>query len=230
MKTKKIRGKRYTAHKKLAPKVVMDIAKAIETVKKSSYSKYLGKIEAKVNLNIDPKESEHNLRFTLTLPHPIGNKKTVLAFGEFKATKFNMLDVVKADESFVTKLEKNELVPNKDFNIVVCETSFMPKLAKVARILGPKGLMPSPKNGLAGDINKILENLDKGQIEIRNQVDNKVVHLVLGKMDSKEADVIENFNEVIAEIKKRKPSKIKKAFINSVYLKATLGPSVKVSF
>ena len=104
----------------------------------------------------------------------------------------------------------------------------MPKLAKAARILGPKGLMPSPKTETVGEVEAVLDNLDKGKIEVRSQLDNRVVHLVLGTTKTEETKMKENFDKILEELRKREPAKLKKEFIESVFLSATMSKSAKV--
>lgn len=228
MKNKKIRGKNYKKAKKLIKSELLEIEKAIELVKKADYSTYTSSIEVKVNLNVDAKDSEQNVRFTCSIPHPFGEQKKVLAFGEFKETKFNTLKVIKGTEETVEKILAGKFNAKKDFDLVICDASFMPKIAKAARILGPKGLMPNPKTNTVGELDKILPMLDKGQVEVRLQPSNKVIHLVIGKITDKDTNLIENYKTLIDEINKHKPTKVKKIFIQSVYIKSSQSPSIGV--
>jgi len=225
-----MRSKQYkTVAKKVNRKVVLPITEAVDLIKKSSYSKFKGSLELKVNLNVDPKDSEQNVRFVTELPFPTGKTKKVLVISDKKITeKFNTLQVISGGEEIIKKVEEGKLTPQKDFTSVVTEPKYMPNIAKVARILGPKGLMPSPKTGTVGDVEKILKGLDKGQIEIRLQPGNKVVHLTLGTTDSKTEEIAANYKKVIIELKKNKPSKVKKELIISAFLSATMSPAVRV--
>ena len=218
------------AKEKISTNEGLSINEAIDAVKKLSYSKFTGSIELKVNLNIDPKDSEQNIRFTTELPHPTGKKRKVLALTEENLNStYNSLEVIKGNDLSIKKIEESKLLPKTDFDMLITEAKFMPQLAKVARILGPKGLMPSPKSNTVGNVKDILNSLDKGQILIRSQPSNRVIHLVLGKANTSTQELIENFNRVIEDIRKNKPPKVKKEFISSIYLSATMGPSIKVN-
>lgn len=228
MNTKKIRGKKYKASKKLIKNDAISIDQAIELIKKADYAKYKSSVEVKVNLNVDIKDSEQNVRFTCTIPHPFGEQKKVLVFGEFKEATFNTLKVIKGTEETIEKILTGKFNAKKDFDIVVCDASFMPKIAKAARILGPKGLMPNPKTNTVGELNKILPMLDKGQVEVRLQPSNKVVHLVIGKIKDTNENLVENYKTLLEEINKHKPSKVKKTFVQSVYIKSSQSPSIQI--
>lgn len=229
MQNKKVRGQKYIKAKKLVKEQSVDIQKAIELIKKADYSNFKSTVEVKVNLNIDPKDSEQNVRFTTSIPHPFGEQKKVLAFGDFKEAKFNTIKVIKGTEKSIEDIIANKLSPKKDFDIVICTAAFMPKIAKAARVLGPKGLMPNPKTNTVGDLDKILPELDKGQVEVRLQPSNKVIHLVIGKLQDEDTKLIANYTKLIEEINKKKPSKVKKTFVQSVFVKSTQSPSVQVS-
>jgi len=218
------------AKKKIGKEGFMSIDKALEKVSKASYSKFDGSIELKINLNIDPKDSEQNVRFTTELPYPTGRKRKVLVFSSDKieAKKYKTIEVIEANEKSIQKVQDGSLAPKKDFDVVVADSKLMPKIAIIAKVLGPKGLMPSPKTGTVGDVLEILKSLDKGQIEIRSQHNNKVVHLVLGNIKTKQEYLVENFNKIMEEIKKNKPAKVKKSFVQSIYISASMSPSIKV--
>ena len=225
---KKLRGKKYTKAKKLIKEESMPLKEAIEAVKKASYAKFGGVIELKVVVNTDPKDNEQNIRFTCTLPHAFGKKKKVLAFGNFKQGEFKTLEVIGASETSIDDILANKLTPKKDFDMVICEASFMPKLAKAARILGPKGLMPNPKTNTVGELDKILKSLDAGQVEVRVQPSNRVIHLSIGKVETQTEELVKNYKTLIDEINKKKPTKVKKTLIENIYIKATMSPSIKI--
>ena len=229
MKNKKVRGEKYTKAKKLIKTDTMPLKEAIEAVKKASYAKFGGAVELKVVVNTDPKDSDQNIRFTTTVPHAFGKRKKVLAFDNFKSSEFKTLEVISASETSIDDILANKLTPKKDFDIVICEASFMPKLAKAARVLGPKGMMPNPKTNTVGELDKILKALDGGQVEVRTQPSNRIIHLVIGKTDNSTEELIENYTTLVNEILKKKPTKVKKTLIENIYIKATMSPSVKVA-
>ncbi|HHH14291.1 MAG TPA: 50S ribosomal protein L1 [candidate division WWE3 bacterium] len=231
MAKKKQRGKKYLeVKKKVNTKKELPIEEAVKLVKETSYSKFPGKIELKVNVNVDPKDSEQNVRFTTELPHPIpGKKKKVLVFTNEKIEQkdYPNLELTLGDETVIEQIKKGEMDVS-EFDKVVAEPSYMPKIAQIAQILGPKGLMPSPKSNTVGAPKKILTSLNKGQVEVRTQPGNKVIHLVVGSVESKDADIVENIKHLIEEINKNRPAKVKKKFMESAYISATMSPSVKI--
>lgn len=222
------RGKNYIKAKKTLSSEPVAIEKAVEQVKSTNLTKFNSTVEVKINVNVDPKDSEQNVRFMCEIPHSLGKTKKVLAFGEFKDAKFKTLTVIKGTEAEVEKVFNGKLVPKKDFDIVVASPEFMPKLAKAAKVLGPKGLMPNPKTNTVGKLDEVLKELDKGQVVVRTQPSNKVIHLSIGTIKSKNEELVENFNKIIVDLNAHKPSKVKKDFIQSVYIKSTMSPSIKV--
>lgn len=222
------RSKNYIKAKKLVSSEPISIQKAVQQAKKANLANFDATIELKINVNIDPKDSEQNVRFMCEIPHTLGKTKKVLAFGEFKDQKFKTLTVTKGTESEVDKIFNGKLVPKKDFDLVVASPEFMPKIAKAAKVLGPKGLMPNPKTNTVGKLDEVLKNLDKGQIEVRTQPSNKVIHLSIGTVKSKDNQIVENFNKIVTDLKAHKPDKVKKDFIQSIYIKTSMSPSIKV--
>lgn len=226
-----MRGKQYKkALKNFKVGKAYSATEAVDLIKKGEYANFKTTFEAKINLNIDPGDNEQNIRFTTSLPHSTGRKKIVLAFTdtEIDSKKYKTLTVIKGDDKAIDQVISNKLVPGKDFTMVVTDPSYMPKIAKIARVLGPKGLMPSPKTETVGEVEKILKNLDGGQIEVRSQPSNRVIHLVLGKTANKTEELTENLKTIIDEVNKHKPTSVKKILIDSVFVKSTMSPSVRV--
>ena len=118
----------------------------------------------------------------------------------------------------------------KDFDVVITKPEFMKDIAKAARVLGPKGMMPSPKNEtVTPNLDKAIEQLSKGQIEIRNQSGYAIIHQVVGKIDFDDKALIENIEFLLNEIDKNKPAKTKKKFIQKVYVTSTMSPSIRIA-
>ncbi len=232
MSKKTKRGKKYLKVKeKVNTKKELSIDEAIKLVKQVSYSKFPGKVELKVNVNIDPKDSEQNIRFTTQLPHPMHDKKKkILIFTNESVDikEYPNLEITVGDETTIEKIKKGDLEVSS-FDKVAAEPSYMPKVAQIAQILGPKGLMPSPKSNTVGEPKKILNNLNKGQVEVRAQPGNKVIHLVVGTVESKDKELKENIEYLLQEINKNKPNKVKKKFIESAFICATMSPSIKIN-
>lgn len=190
------RGKKYDNVRSMVEKnKLYSLSEAIELVKNTSYSKFDGTIEAHINV------SEKGLRGTVQLPHGIGK----------------VVKIAIATDEILAEVEAGKI----NFDILVAHPSMMPKLAKVAKILGPKGLMPNPKTGTIGDKpEEIVKKLASGQTNWKTETDFPIIHLVLGKVSFDGKKIEENYLILAKSIGKDK--------IKSVFLKATMGPSVKI--
>ncbi|HUA13376.1 MAG TPA: 50S ribosomal protein L1 [Candidatus Sulfotelmatobacter sp.] len=219
------RSKTYREKAKLLEKdKVYSLSEASALVKKTSTTKFDASVEVHINLNIDPKHADQNIRDTLSLPSGTGKKQTVavLSDNDSEATKAGA-DIV-GKENIFALLDKGKL----DFDILIASPSIMPELGKYARVLGPRGLMPSPKSGtVTTDIAKAVAEAKAGRVEYR--VDSSgIVHLAIGKVSFSEADLSSNIDAVLTSIKSNKPASVKGAYIKSVYLTSTMGPSIKI--
>lgn len=233
-KQKTSRGKRYIAAKKKlavptgkeAPKVY-PIAEAIKKVKESSYASFDASVDTHINLGLEVGDQEHQLRTLVTLPHGTGKTVRVLVFAEpalAKKAKEAGADKV-GDEKTIEEIA-NGNVPS--FDAIVATPSFMPKIAKVGRVLGPKGLMPTPKTGtVTDDPAKVVGEIKKGKIEIRTEAQ-PIVHVSIGKVSFEDKKLIENLKVVITELNRVKPSKVRGEYIKSVSLAPTMGLAVRV--
>lgn len=191
------RGKKYLKIKPLVDKnKTYSLKEAFELVKKTSYSKFDGTVEAHFNV------AEKGQRGMVALPHGTGKQVRVKI----------------ADDAMIDALAKGSPV---DFDVLVAHPSMMPKLAKVAKILGPKGLMPNPKTGTIGeDTEKLAANLSKGQVQFKTEPDFPIIHTIVGKVSFETDKLTENFNAFVKAIGKDK--------IRSVFVKPTMGPAVRV--
>ncbi len=228
-KQKRKRGKKYKdALKKIDKSKTYDLVSAIKILKGLKLANFNESVEIHVNLGIDPNNNDQRIRFTTTLPHGTGKSVTVLVISDDTSGKKD--NVIYRDKSVVDEIVKGKFVPGKDFDVVITKPEFMKDVAKTARVLGPKGAMPSPKNGtVTSNIDKAIEQFSKGQIEIRNQSAHAVLHQVVGKIDFSTDDLVKNINFLLAEVEKNKPLKTKKKFIQSIYVKTTMSPSIKVT-
>jgi large subunit ribosomal protein L1 len=184
-------------------------AEAVELAAKTSPTKFDATVELHINLNIDPRQADQNLRDTLVLPSGIG--KTVR--------------VVIADDELLKKLDKGVI----EFDVLVASPEFMPKLGKYARVLGPKGLMPNPKSGtVSTDVNKAVKEAQAGRVEYR--VDSTgIVHLGVGKVSFGPEKLLANVQTVFASIKAAKPGSIKSTYVKTITITTTMGPGIKIS-
>jgi large subunit ribosomal protein L1 len=221
-------SKRYQSLKALIdPKKVYSAEEAVALVKKTSTTKFEGSVEAHINLGIDVKKSDQQIRATLTFPNAIGKSKRVCAFvPEVRAAEAKEAgaDLVGAEEIIDAIAQTGKI----DFDIAVATPDMMPKLAKVAKVLGPKGLMPNPKTDTVGpNIKKIIEDLKKGKVAFKNDGTGNV-HQIIGKSSLEEAKLIENLKIFVEAIRKAKPASAKGTYIKSLTLTSTMGPGIKV--
>lgn len=220
------RGKKY---KKVAEAIeankAYDLAAALEILKKSEV-KFDQTVEIHFNLGVDPKHSDQVVRGTVVLPHGTGRQVRVLVF-----CKDNNLEVAKAagadyagGADLVQKIQEGWL----DFDAVVATPDMMPVISKVAKVLGPRGLMPSPKAGTVTiNVAQTVKELKAGKIQYR--VDKGAnVHAPVGKLSFTLDQLVENIKAVIDSVVKAKPQTSKGTYIKSLTLSATMAPGIKL--
>lgn len=221
------RGKNY---RKLAEQVeagkLYSLDEAIALAAKTSPSKFDATVEVHVNLNVDPRQADQNIRATVALPHGTGKTVRVAVFApadQLDKAKKAGADIA-GEEDFLQMLDKEQL----DFDILVATPQMMPRLGKYARLLGPRGLMPNPKSGtVTTNIAKAVEEAKAGRVEYR--VDKQgIVHQGIGKVSFDAAKLSENAKAFIASLNSVKPSSIKGAYIKNVAVTSTMGPGIKV--
>lgn len=222
------RSKRYSELKKLIdPKKLYSPSEALELVKKTSTTKFEGSVEIHMNLGIDVKKSEQMVRSTIVMPNSIGKTKRIAAFvpgDKEKDAKDAGADIVGGEE-LIEEIVKSGKV---DFDVAVATPDMMPKMAKVAKVLGPKGLMPNPKTETVGaNVKKMIEELKRGKVTIKNDATGNI-HQAIGKTSLDAAKLNENFNAVVDAIRKAKPASAKGTFINKLVVTSTMGPAVNV--
>lgn len=201
------------------------VKNGIKEIKRVNKTKFDPSVELHVNLDLDIKKQDQQIRFSIVLPHGTGKSKkvAVMASGKIEGADLEI------KESDLPKIEKGEIKAGRDFDILVAEPKQMPKLAKVAKILGPAGVMPNPKNGtVAEDVSKAVAQIKKGKIEIRTEPNFPIIHTIIGKLSFEENQLEENLTEILNSLRQNKPSKAKPDFIKSVYLSSTMGPSYQL--
>ncbi len=222
------RSKKYRKANELIEKDKQySLSDAIDLAIKSSTTKFDGTVEIHVRLNVDPKQADQNIRDNLVLPEGTGKKVRVAVFADEDIAKDALkagADVAGGDE-FLKQLDKGII----DFDVLIATPNVMAKLSKYARSLGPKGLMPNPKSGtVTNDVVKAIANSKAGQVEYR--VDSTgIVHLRTGKVSFGKQKLQKNIDAVISSIKSNKPSSIKGAYVKSVFVSTTMGPSIRVN-
>ena len=202
------------------------IEESVKKIKQNCTAKFDESIDVSLNLNLKQKKEELNLRTIVNLPNGNGKKvKVAVLCEESKITeaKNSGADLVGSDNLV------NDIISEKiNFDKLIATPAMMPKMVKLGKILGPKGLMPNPKLGtVTNDIAKTVEALKKGQIEIKSDKDGNV-GASIGKKSFTDIKIIENFNAFIKTIQKEKPTAIKGNFILSSFLTSTMGVSYKL--
>lgn len=227
-KQKKVRSKRYLDTKKqIETGKTYQVEEAIKTLRKMANAKFNESVELHITLGTETQNSDHRIRFTTTLPHGIGKTIKVLVISDDNSGQKD--NIIYRDASAIDEIVAGKLQPEKDFNVVVATPATMKDIAKVARILGPKGMMPSPKNNTVTDNpQKAIESLGKGQIEIKSQPNHAVIHQIVGNLSFKDEQLVQNTTTLIEELNKNTPPKMKKKLIQKIYLCSTMGPSVRV--
>ncbi len=221
------RGKKYQEAAKLIEKgKIYTLKDAIELATKTSPVKFDASVEAHVRLGVDPRQADQNIRTTVVLPNGNGKTVKVAVFApldECKKAKAAGADIAE-DEEFLKQLEKGTI----DFDVLISTPAYMPKLGKFARLLGPKGLMPNPKAGtVTTDIEKAVKEAKAGKVEYR--VDKQsIVHIGLGKVSFGTDKLLENANTFFDSLKSQKPASVKGAFVKSIFITTSQGPSIAV--
>ncbi|MFZ5534944.1 MAG: hypothetical protein ACOY3M_02190 [Patescibacteria group bacterium] len=197
----KVRSKRYQEVMGMVDKTKLyPLNDAISLVKKTSITKFDGTVELHVNLNPLSLGDKKDYRTSVNLPHSTGKEVRVAI----------------ADDKIIAEIEAGKI----NFDVLVAHPQMMPKLAKVARVLGPRGLMPNPKTGtVSPDPEKRAKELSSGQVNIKTEPGNPIIHMGIGKVSSSDSDIADNVKAVLAAI----GSKVAK-----VSLSSTMGPGVKI--
>ena len=225
----KKRGKKYNESlTKLEKNKLYTKEEAVKLAKETSNSKFDGTVEIAMNLNIDTKKVEQQLRGAIVLPNGTGKDKKVLviARGDLaKAAKEAGADFV-GDVDMLEKIEKENWF---GFDSLIATPDTMPLLGKLGRVLGPKGLMPNPKTGtVTTDVVKAINDVKAGRVEYRNDTFGNI-HSIIGKVSFEETKLLENLTAFVNTIIKLKPSTVKGDFIKSITISSTMGPGIKIS-
>lgn len=215
------RGKNYReAAKAIEKDKVYSLKEAVALAQKTSKVKFDATVELHVNLSVDPRHADQNIRDNLVLPAGTGKTVRVAVFADEDAAGADISGV----ETILKDLEKGAI----NFDILIATPANMPKLGKFARVLGPRGLMPNPKSGtVTNDVAKAVQQSKAGRVEYR--VDSTgIVHVGAGKVSFKPADLEANVRAILTSLKNNKPASVKGSYVKAITLTTTMGPGIKV--
>lgn len=223
-------GKKYSdSIKAVDVSKYYDVNEAVKNVFATAKAKFDETIELHVRLGVDPRQADQQVRGTVILPNGTGKsvKVLVIARGDKAEAALKAgADIVGA-EDIIAKIQTQNFL---DFDVVITTPDMMGQLGRVAKILGPKGLMPSPKSGtVTMDVVKAINETKAGKVEYR--VDKTaIIHCPIGKKSFGEEKIAENFTTLMDAIVKAKPAAAKGVYVKSVTLASTMGPGVKVAY
>ena len=207
---------------------VYSIDEAIALVKETSSVKFDASVELHLHLGLNTKKTDQQVRSTAILPHGTGKTKKIAVFAnadKAKEAKEAGADFIYDEEDIKTIKDTGKI----EFDVAVTTPDMMPKMAAIARILGPRGLMPNPKTDTVGpNVKQMVEQLKKGKINFKND-DTGNLHLSIGKVSFEDEKLKENFTTFWEALKKAKPAGAKGTFIKNATLCSSMGPAIKIS-
>lgn len=229
----KARGKKYKAvAAKVEPLKEYAPAEAVALAKDTAYTKFDATVEVHMRLNVDPRKADEQVRDVVLLPHGLGKNIRILVFAQGEAAKIARdagADIVADDDATLKKIADGWL----DFDVALSMQEMMGNLGKsgLARVLGPRGLMPNPKAGTVvaspEDLPRSIKEAKAGRVEFR--VDSTAnLHVPIGKASFDTDKLLENFTALVDAVVKARPSGVKGVFIRRLVLNATMGPAIRV--
>lgn len=220
-------GKNYRAARELVdPNTYYEITEAVELAKKSAKTKFDPSVELHVNLGVDPRQADQMVRDTVVLPAGTGKsvRIAVLAPAAKHAEAKKAGADIASDGDILATIEKGKL----DFDVLVSTPDMMANLSKVAKVLGPRGLMPNPKSGtVTPNVGQAVEQAKAGRVEFR--IDKQaIVHMAVGKVSFSEAQLADNLKTAIDAVLKAKPGAAKGTYIQAISVATSMGPGIKL--
>nr|YP_009496767.1 ribosomal protein L1 [Pseudictyota dubia]AWT39480.1 ribosomal protein L1 [Pseudictyota dubia] len=206
--------------------IYSNLEEAIVALKQTATAKFTETVELHANLNIDPKYADQQLRTTVTLPHGVGKSIKIAVLtndSNISEAKEAKADIVGSDD-LIDEISQG----NIGFDLLVATPDMMPKLAKLGRVLGPKGLMPSPKSGtVSTNLTATLSEFKKGKFEYKADKTG-VVHVSFGKSNFTENQLIDNLSSLYKSIEQNRPPGVKGKYFKSLFICTTMGPSIQL--
>jgi large subunit ribosomal protein L1 len=223
------RGKKYLeAAKQVDRTRPYSPEEAVDLVQKTSTSKFDATVETHLRMNLDPRQADQQVRGVVTLPHGTGRQVRILVFAEGEPAKIAQeagADYV-ADDDLIKKIEEGWL----EFDTTVAIPQMMGKVSKLGRVLGPRGMMPSPKTGTVvppEDVPRVIDELRKGRVEFKlDKTAN--IHVPIGKVSFQPQQLLENFASLVDAVQRARPPGAKGQYVEKIVLASTMGPGIKV--
>lgn len=222
------KSKRYASvFEKVEKNKLYTVEEAVNLLKETANTKFDETVEVALNLNLDTKKADQQLRGAIVLPNGTGKTQKVLVLAkgdQAKAAKEACADYV-GDVDMIEKIEKESWF---DYDVIIATPEMMPMLGKIGKLLGPKGLMPNPKTGtVTMDVAKAVEDTKKGKVEYRTDSFGNI-HGIVGKVSFDAEKLVENLNVFVSNILKIKPASVKGNYVKNISISSTMGPGIKI--
>lgn len=223
---RKLSRRQNENRKKVKNTVHSSLEEAITLLQDTATAKFIESVELHANLNIDPKYADQQLRTTVTLPHGVGKSVRIAVLtneANFNEANNGKADIVGSQE-LIDSISQGII----NFDLLIATPDMMPKLAKLGRVLGPKGLMPSPKSGtVSTNLTETLADFKKGKFEYKADKTG-VVHVNFGKINFSKNQLIENLRSLYQSIEQNRPSGVKGKYFKSLFICTSMGPSIQL--